>query len=823
MSAPSENATDFNEYCEVVRPGISSAFLKAQNIRHVDAVEAESLLGFRPRSNCTGIWIPYHDSYKPGSLIVNGRPFGRLRLDKPTPGAKYLSPKEGGAQLYVPINAGPFGKQLVITEGEFKGVCLCEAGIRAVAIGGISSAMSQGKFIPALEKLLSKWPPETVYFLGDADTALIFAFSFEAVKLAKVLPNNCSLRLPRIPFNMPNGIDDCRESLGNKFPAFWEKIKTDAIEVDQRLPAGALATKLATRELPAIAKSANNEIQIRKLSELASYLDPISLESLAKAASKILNLPIAAFRKMAKEIASQRKEQIARKNREQRSKTVEDVAQTVNDPRPKIEIPASRSRLSSEFAKELGPILAKQGFFAKDGIVVCPDAERASLSTVTARAFRTRIEDYVIPFRVIKSQHAELIAFNRTISKEEAETVLESKQFIQQLPIIRAVNNVRLPVNRASGRLELLPEGYDPHSMIFTASGGPEVEDPGPADSRSFLHAILDEFCFLENDRERATAVIIAAMLTLFVSHIIPTGAQRPGFLYTANAEGSGKTLLARLAIIPRIGFTPTGSLPEQEEEIQKRVFSAAVAGSPVFFLDNGKRHVSSGALESALTAPFIEGRILGKSQMLFVENMMTVFLTGNGATISPDLRRRVLHVDLFLREAKAEDRKINYPLDEPTIRDLRPAILSALWGITLDWAQEGRLPPKIKMNGCEPWSNVVAGILEHAGFASPCTPAPSSLSGDRDTEEMAKLAASMATKKREFRFPDLIDLCHELGLFTRLIGDGEDREPLARRERTIFSRILSKFDGRIFSSGVTFRIQRRSKDVCVYYVDCPA
>ena len=696
-----------------------------------------------------------------------------------------------------------------------------EAGIRAVAIGGISSAMSQGKFIPALEKLLSKWPPEIIYFVGDADTALIFGFSLEAVKLTKVLPNNCSLRLPRIPSGLPNGIDDCRESLGNEFPDFWKKITQTAIEVDRRLPASTLAAKLATRELPAIAKLANNEIQVQKLLELASYLDPLSLESLAKSARKTLGLSIAAFRETARLVAEERKKKAAAKARGTRDH--EDVAQTVNDPRPKIEIPASRSRLSSEFAKELGPILAKHGFFAKDGIVVCPDAERASLSTVTARAFRTRIEDYVIPFRVIKSQYAELIAFNRTISKEEAETVLESKQFIQQLPIIRAVNNVRLPVNRASGRLELLPEGYDPQSMIFTASGGPEVEDPGPADSRSFLHAILDEFCFLEDDRERATSVIIAAMLTLFVSHIIPTGAQRPGFLYTANAEGSGKTLLARLAIIPRIGFTPTGSLPEQEEEIQKRVFSAAVAGSPVFFLDNGKRHVSSGALESALTAPFIEGRILGKSQMLFVENMMTVFLTGNGATISPDLRRRVLHVDLFLREAKAEDRKINYPLDEPTIRDLRPAILSALWGITLDWARAGRPPPKIKMNGCESWSDVVAGILEHADFASPCTPAPSSLSGDRDTEEMAKLAASMATRKREFRFADLIDLCHELGLFTRLIGDGEDPEPLARKERTIFSRILSKFNGRIFASGVTFRIQRRSKDVCVYYVDCPA
>ena len=77
--------------------------------------------------------------------------------------------------------------------------------------------------------------------------------------------------------------------------------------------------------------------------------------------------------------------------------------------------------------------------------------------------------------------------------------------------------------------------------------------------------------------------------------------------------------------------------------------------------------------MESALTAPFVEGRILGKSQMLYVENMMTVFLTGNGATISGDLRR-LLHVELFLREAKAEYRRIKNPLDEFTLRNLRPA-----------------------------------------------------------------------------------------------------------------------------------------------------
>ena len=93
---------------------------------------------------------------------------------------------------------------------------------------------------------------------------------------------------------------------------------------------------------------------------------------------------------------------------------------------------------------------------------------------------------------------------------------------------------------------------------------------------------------------------------------------------------------------------------------------------------------------------------------------------------------------------------------------------------------------PKLKMNGYEPWSDVVGGILEHSGFVSPCSQAPSSVSGDRDTEEMAKLVSAMAKINRELRFADVVDLCHELGFFARVIGDGEDTEPLGRKERAI-------------------------------------
>ena len=180
---------------EVSRPGVSAEFLRRHNIRRVDEFEAEALIGY----TASGIIIPYagHASLK---LMVNGRQFCRLRLDRPTAKAKYLSPRGSAAQTYVP-QGPPFGKELVICEGEFKALALCEADVRAVAIGGIASAMTKGKLIPGLASVFSRCKPKIVYFLGDSDTALLFEFSREALKLAKAMPGGCELRLPRIPFD----------------------------------------------------------------------------------------------------------------------------------------------------------------------------------------------------------------------------------------------------------------------------------------------------------------------------------------------------------------------------------------------------------------------------------------------------------------------------------------------------------------------------------------------------------------------------------------------------------------------------------------------
>jgi hypothetical protein len=216
--------------------------------------------------------------------------------------------------------------------------------------------------------------------------------------------------------------------------------------------------------------------------------------------------------------------------------------------------------------------------------------------------------------------------------------------------------------------------------------------------------------------------VALAGILTLCAIHLLPKGSQRPGFLYSANSEGSGKSLLAKLAMISRMGNAPTGCDPEDEQEIRKSIFASALAASPILFMDNVKKHLSSGSLEACMTASVLKGRVLGQSRGIEVQNNVTVFITGNGCTISPDLRRRLLIVELFLREARPEDRKIKNPLDDDAIITLRGEILSAL--MEFDAGVGGCWPaaPKTSHPSFPVWASVVAGILEHAGFASPCT-----------------------------------------------------------------------------------------------------
>ena len=232
-------------------------------------------------------------------MIVKDRPFCRIRLDKPLNGAKYLQARDTGSQLFIP-QGPPFWKELVIVEGEFKAMSLCEAGIRAVGIGGITSAMKDGELIADLDRILRKYPIEKVLFLGDSDTALNFDFSREACKLAKKLPEGCILRLPRIPLSAPGkGIDDIRESLGDGFLDFWRDIVEKAVAVSSKTNPSALCVKLLLPELPTIKLSPRRDDYEAQIISLAGRLESVPLDKLASAVKEHLGIGISALKQNA--------------------------------------------------------------------------------------------------------------------------------------------------------------------------------------------------------------------------------------------------------------------------------------------------------------------------------------------------------------------------------------------------------------------------------------------------------------------------------------------------------------------------------------------
>ena len=120
-----------------------------------------------------------------------------------------------------------------------------------------------------------------------------------------------------------------------------------------------------------------------------------------------------------------------------------------------------------------------------------------------------------------------------------------SPNFLTRLPYLAALNFVRLPIRRDNGQIQLLAEGYDPFSGIFTVKGSSYDEQFPFAEAKDFISELLSEVCFQPEDEKRGCAIVLAEMLTLFCTHLLPANAVRPGFLFSANAEGSGKTTLA--------------------------------------------------------------------------------------------------------------------------------------------------------------------------------------------------------------------------------------------------------------------------------------
>lgn len=471
--------------------------------------------------------------------------------------------------------------------------------------------------------------------------------------------------------------------------------------------------------------------------------------------------------------------------------------------RPAIELPCP-GRPLSDFAANVGTMLAGRGVYSRGGLAFTVDLATKQLAPVDPQWLRTWAEREVSLFKQAKTAAGLSITLRHSMSLDVARALVVSPQFLEPLPEIKRFAPVRMPVMRANGRIELLPEGFDAETLTLTDPNGCKYRTdlPGELGAKA-IRGALAEFPFAD---ERSRAAAVAAMLTVYAGGLLPPASTNPAFIYIANAEGSGKTTLAQLAGIP-YGVCEAESKPATEEEWQKTLLALVMGGARLLLLDNLKGHLNSPSFEAYLTATKFSGRILGVNKKFSGEADAVVLLTGNRLTVSPDLRRRCIFVELFMQELRAEDRVFKRRLDAPAILEMQPGLLEALWCMVRGWDQAGR-PPASKINSSIPrWSEVIAGIVEWAGFTCPSVPAELEDGGDTDTRDIAKLGEAM-TPGEGMTFPALRDLCAALGLFERFTEDLADEGAAGRKARTEFSGILKTFNGRMVAPGRRFMVE---------------
>ena len=126
-----------------------------------------------------------------------------------------------------------------------------------------------------------------------------------------------------------------------------------------------------------------------------------------------------------------------------------------------------------------------------------------------------------------------------------------------------------------------------------------------------------------------------------------------------APTAGSGKSYVFDIASAIAIGQPcPVMAAGRTEEETEKRLGAALLAGQPIINIDNVNGELGGDALCQIIERPIVEVRILGKSERARIEARSTVFATGNNLRLLGDMTRRVILCTLDARRERPELRQ---------------------------------------------------------------------------------------------------------------------------------------------------------------------
>jgi hypothetical protein len=490
------------------------------------------------------------------------------------------------------------------------------------------------------------------------------------------------------------------------------------------------------------------------------------------------------------------------------------AAESVGRDLPRVLLPRNGQQISS-FASKLSAIIGANGMFARSAIPVTIDPESGSIAIMDAPRFQSYVESHAktcVRRIVTRGEIRIPVDVPTSMTANEARAVLRADSFRFPLRKLKRVNLVRLPAMRADGRIELLPEGYDAESEIFTMASGLEYDETMPlGQAIKILDDLLKEFPF-ENDRSKAVHVL--AMLALFGFSLQPASANRMSFMYRANMPRAGKGLLVQTAIVPSCGPVSVEPICEGEE-FRKILDSSALSGAHYIFLDEIENKLVNRTLNAFMTANTWSGRLFHSQNKFAVARTSIVFLAGNNVELSSDLAGRCLVVDLYVSEADPQRRKIERVIDGSYLArpEVRADILGSLLALTKGWDRAGRPAATSAFAGFTDFARVLGGIVQHAGFGDPMACAADDF--DPDVRDMTAIVSRLAENVRhryQYKFGEVIKVCRDLDAFSwhlqgKLVKNktddtaGAEHFELTPANKSWFGKLLSdRFGGTTFT-----------------------
>jgi hypothetical protein len=224
-------------------------------------------------------------------------------------------------------------------------------------------------------------------------------------------------------------------------------------------------------------------------------------------------------------------------------------------------------------------------------------------------------------------------------------------------------------------------EGYDAESRLWcervpfvTAPDAPTEADAKAA--LLHLRMTFRTFCFADAPRVTDPAYPVpvvdvtkppgadesAFLVGLMTAVCRPSLPLAPGLVVRApqfSGAGTGKGLLVRAICIIAFGAHPRAMTGGHDPaELDKRITAALIGADFAMFLDNlNSTALRSDALASAITERPAHVRPLGRSETVALNSAAFVVITGNALTISEDMARRFVTVDLDAGTENPESR----------------------------------------------------------------------------------------------------------------------------------------------------------------------